>query len=202
MKRPTPPWRDWSLAAKGGAIIAASLAMLLGSVATSHKLERQTAEATAEMLRTLKVQRDIQLLHTLIAEAATGVRGYLLTGVDDFLNPYRIAEARLPAAMASLQENVRDPDQLARLKQLTPLVQHKLAGLNALRSQYNSQSGDLRASLVAGRHILNQLRDGIGAMNARESVLLEARTAAVQQALRRHFMMNAATILVLSLIHI
>ncbi|KQX01607.1 two-component system sensor protein [Massilia sp. Root418] len=196
MKRLAPPWRNWSLAAKGGAVIAASLAMLLGSVATSHKLERQTADATAEMLRTLKVQRDIQLLHTLIAEAATGVRGYLLTGVDDFLRPYRIAEARLPDALASLRENVRDPEQLARLNQLAPLVQHKLAGLNALRSQYHSQTGDLRASLVAGREILNQLRDGIGAMNARESVLLEARTAAVQEALRRHFLMNAATILV------
>ena len=196
MMRPGLHWKNWPLAVKGGAIIAASLAMLLGSVATSHKLERQSADATAEMLRTLKVQRDIQLLHTLIAEAATGVRGYLLTGVDDFLAPYRIAEARLPAAMASLQENVRDPEQLARLNRLVPLVRHKLAGLNTLRSQYSTESADLRASLVAGRQILNQLRDGIGEMNSREAVLVEARTAAVQEALRRHFLMNAATMLV------
>ncbi|KQV82227.1 two-component system sensor protein [Massilia sp. Root351] len=192
--RPGLHWKHWPLAVKGGVVIAASLAMLLGSVATSHKLERQSADATAEMLRTLKVQRDIQLLHALIAEAATGVRGYLLTGVDDFLAPYRIAEARLPAAMASLQENVRDPEQLARLQRLLPLVRHKLAGLNTLRKQYGTETGDLRASLVAGRQILNQLRDGIGVMNAREAVLVEARTAAVQEALRRHFLMNAATV--------
>jgi signal transduction histidine kinase len=196
----TPPglhWKNWSLTVKGSAIIVTSLAMLLGSVATSYKLERQTADATAEMLRTLKVQRDIQLLHTLVAEAATGVRGYLLTGLDDFLNPYRAAEVQLPAAMANLQKNIRDPEQVERLNVLLPLVRQKLAGLDALRRQYNAaEPGDLRASLLAGRQILNQLRDGIGAMNARESLLVESRTAAVQDALRRNFLMNAATILV------
>jgi signal transduction histidine kinase len=196
MTRPALYWRNWSLTLKGVAIIAASLAMLLGSVATSYKLERQTADATAEMLRTLKVQRDIQQLHALVAEAATGVRGYLLTGLDDFLNPYRIAQVQLPAAMASLQQNIRDPEQLERLSVLLPLVRQKLAGLDALRRQYDAEPSELRASLLAGRKILNQLRDGIGAMNARESLLVESRTAAVQQALRRNVLMNAATILV------
>jgi signal transduction histidine kinase len=196
MKRPGLDWRDWPLTLKGGAIIVASLAMLLGSVATSYKLERQTADATAEMLRTLKVQRDIQLLHTLIAEAATGVRGYLLTGVDDFLNPYRAAEIQLPGAMASLQQNIRDPEQLERLRVLLPLVRQKLAGLDALRRQYHAEGGDLRAGLLSGRRILNQLRDGIGAMNAREALLVEQRTSAVQEALRRNVLMNAATIMV------
>jgi signal transduction histidine kinase len=196
MKRPGLDWRNWPLTLKGGAIIVASLAMLLGSVATSYKLERQTGDATAEMLRTLKVQRDIQLLHTLIAEAATGVRGYLLTGVDDFLNPYRAAEIQLPGAMASLQQNVRDPDQLERLRVLLPLVRQKLAGLDALRRQYHAEGGDLRAGLLSGRRILNQLRDGIGAMNAREALLVEQRTSAVQEALRRNVLMNAATIMV------
>jgi signal transduction histidine kinase len=196
MKRPGLDWRNWPLTLKGGAIIVASLAMLLGSVATSYKLERQTADATAEMLRTLKVQRDIQLLHTLIAEAATGVRGYLLTGVDDFLNPYRAAEIQLPGAMASLQQNIRDPEQLERLRVLLPLVRQKLAGLDALRRQYHAEGGDLRAGLLSGRRILNQLRDGIGAMNAREALLVEQRTSAVQEALRRNVLMNAATIMV------
>jgi signal transduction histidine kinase/CheY-like chemotaxis protein len=196
MTAPGLPWRNWSLTVKGSAIIVASLAMLLGSVATSYKLERQTADATGEMLRTLQVQRDIQLLHALVAEAATGVRGYLLTGVDDFLNPYRAAEVQLPAAMANLQRNVRDPEQLERLSVLLPLVRQKLAGLDSLRRQYHAEPGDLRASLLAGRKILNQLRDGIGAMNAREALLVEQRTTAVQDALRRNVMMNAATIMV------
>jgi len=196
MTGPGLHWKNWPLLVKGSAIIMTSLAMLLGSVATSYKLERQSADATAEMLRTLQVQRDIHLLHTLVAEAATGVRGYLLTGVDDFLTPYRAAEAQLPGAMASLQKNIRDPQQLARLRVLLPSVRQKLAGLDELRRQYSADPENVRASLLSGRQILNQLRDGIGAMNARESLLVEQRTAAVQDALRRNVLMNAATIMV------
>ena len=196
MTGPGLHWKNWSLSVKGSAIIMTSLAMLLGSVATSYTLERQSADATAEMLRTLQVQRDLHLLHTLIAEAATGVRGYLLTGVDDFLSPYRAAEVQLPGAMASLQKNIRDPEQRERLRVLLPFVRQKLAGLDELRRQYSAAPEQVRASLLSGRQILNQLRDGIGAMNARESLLVEQRTAAVQDALRRNILMNAATIMV------
>ena len=196
MTGPGLHWKNWSLSVKGSAIIMTSLSMLLGSVATSYTLERQSADATAEMLRTLQVQRDLHLLHTLIAEAATGVRGYLLTGVDDFLSPYRAAEMQLPDAMASLQKNIRDPEQRERLRVLLPFVRQKLAGLDELRRQYSAAPEHVRASLLSGRQILNQLRDGIGAMNARESLLVGQRTAAVQDALRRNVLMNAATIMV------
>ena len=196
MTRPGLHWDNWSLTVKGSVIILASLSMLLGSVATSYALERQTADATAEMLRTLQVQRDIQLLQSLVAEAATGVRGYLLTGVDEFLDPYRAADSQLPSAMASLQKNIRDPEQLERLRLLLPFVRLKLADLDLLRRRYNADPENLRASLISGRQILNELRHGIGAMNARESLLVEQRTAAVQTALRRNVLMNVGTILV------
>lgn len=195
MTRPSLHWKNWSLAVKGSAIITMSLSMLLGSVATSYKLERQTADATAEMLRTLQVQRDIELLQSLVGEAATGVRGYLLTGVDDFLNPYRAAEMQLPGAITRLQKNIRDPEQLERLRTLLPFVRLKLAGLDVLRQRYNADTVNVRASLLSGQQILGELRDGIGAMNARESLLVEQRTGAVRDALRRNVLMNAATII-------
>ena len=194
MTRPGLHWKNWSLVVKGSAIIMISLSMLLGSLATSYKLERETADATVEMLRTLQVQRDIELLQSLVAEATTGVRGYLLTGVDDFLNPYRAAEVQLPGAIASLQKNIRDPEQLERLRTLLPFVRLKLAGLDILRQRYNADPENVRASLSSGQQIFNELRDGIGAMNARESLLVEQRTAVVQNALRRNVLMNAATI--------
>ena len=195
MTRPGLHWKNWSLIVKGSAIIMMSSSMLLGSVATSYKLERETADATVEMLRTLQVQRDIELLQSLVTEAATGVRGYLLTGVNDFLNPYRAAEVRLPGAIASLQKNIRDPEQLERLRTLLPFVRLKLANLDSLRQRYNADPENVRASLLSAQQILNELRDGIGAMNARESLLVEQRTGAVQDALRRNVLMNAATII-------
>ena len=186
--------RHWSLGVKGGVIIAASLALLLGSAATSYTLERSTAAATADMLRTMQVQADIQRLHTQIAEAATGVRGYLLTGRDDFLTPYRIASQQLPATMARLQQNVRDPEQRRRLERVRPLLQNKLDSLEELRGQRNASSVELQQHLLASKQVLDQLRQEIGAMNVHETELVAQRTLALQQASNRNLWMTIAVI--------
>jgi len=186
--------RHWSLGVKGGVIIAASLALLLGSAATSYTLERSTAAATADMLRTMQVQADIQRLHTQIAEAATGVRGYLLTGRDDFLAPYSIATRQLPATMARLQETVNDPEQRSRLDRVRPLLQSKLDSLEELRGQRHASSVELQQHLLASKQVLDQLRAEIGAMNVHETELVAKRTLALQQASNRNLWMTIAVI--------
>ncbi|MEO5933386.1 MAG: ATP-binding protein [Duganella sp.] len=187
-----PHPRRWSLGFKGGVVIAASLALLLGSAATSYTLERKTAAATADMLRVTQVQADIQRLHTQIAEAATGVRGYLLTGRDDFLTPYGVAVVQLPATLASLKAKVRDPEQSASLRRITPLLNDKLASLEIMRGQRNASAGELQRHLLSSKRILDQLRAEIGAMSLRESALVEQRALALQQASNRNMWMTIA----------
>ncbi len=181
--------RHWSLGFKGGAIIVTSLALLVGSAATSYTLERNTAAATADMLRTMQAQADIQRLHTQIAEAATGVRGYLLTGRDDFLVPYHTAAEQLPATLASLQARAVDPEQLASLARITPLLRRKLASLNLMRGQRNASAAELQAHLASSKQILDQLRTEIAVMNLREAALVEQRTLALQHASNRNLWM-------------
>lgn len=184
--------RHWSLGFKGGVIIAASLALLLGSAATSYTLERKTAAATADMLRAMQAQADIQRLHTQIAEAATGVRGYLLTGRDDFLTPYGAAVTQLPATLASLQAKVRDTEQAASLGRITPLLNDKLASLEIMRGQRNASPVELQRHLRSSKEILDQLRAEIGVMSLRESALVEQRARALQQASNRNMWMTIA----------
>lgn len=184
--------RHWSLGFKGGVIIAASLALLLGSAATSYTLERKTAAATADMLRAMQAQADIQRLHTQIAEAATGVRGYLLTGRDDFLTPYGVAVTQLPATLASLQAKVRDTEQIASLRRITPLLNKKLASLEIMRGQRNASPVELQEHLRSSKGILDQLRAEIGVMSLRESALVEQRALALQQASNRNLWMTIA----------
>ena len=184
--------RHWSLGFKGGVIIAASLLLLLGSAATSYTLERKTAAATADMLRAMQAQSDIQRLHTQIAEAATGVRGYLLTGRDDFLTPYGVAVKQLPATLASLQAKVRDTEQIASLRRITPLLNKKLASLEIMRGQRNASPVELQQHLLSSKGILDQLRAEIGVMSLRESALVERRAIALQQASNRNMWMTIA----------
>ncbi|MGV7207678.1 ATP-binding protein [Oxalobacteraceae bacterium A2-2] len=186
--------RHWSLGLKGGVLIAASVSLLLGSAVTSYTVERKTAAATADMLRTMQVQGDIQRLHTQIAEAATGVRGYLLTGRDDFLTPYRTAAAQLPATLASLQNEVQDPEQRARLQRVLPLMQSKLASLELMRQQRNASPAVLQEHLLRSKQILDQLRAEIGAMHSHEAAVVAQRTLALQEASSRNFWMTMAVI--------
>jgi signal transduction histidine kinase len=174
--------RHWPLALKGGLIIAASTLLLLVSTITSYRLERNTAAATADILRTMQVQSDIERLHTLIAEAATGVRGYLLTGRDDFLTPYRAAGEQLPVTLDNLRANVRDPEQRERLLRVLPLVHDKLASLDQLRRQRQASTAELQDHLLSSKRILDQLRAEIRAMSRREAVLVAQRTADLQRA--------------------
>lgn len=193
MNAPLHP-RHWSLGVKVGMIVSASLVLLLGSAATSYTLERNTAAATAEMLRTMQTQADIQRLHTQIAEAATGVRGYLLTGRDDFLTPYSVAALQLPATLASLEDKVSDAGQRASLRRIRPLLESKLASLDVMRGQRNASPAELQQHLLSSKQILDQLRAEIAVMNTREAELVAQRTAALQGASNRNLWMTIAVV--------
>ncbi|WP_229208124.1 ATP-binding protein [Duganella sp. Root198D2] len=186
--------RHWPLAWKGSVVIAASTVLLLVSAITSYRLERNTAVATTDMMRTMQAQSEIQHLHMLVAEAATGVRGYLLTGRDDFLTPYRAANKQLPATVANLQATATDPEQRERLQRVLPLLQAKLASLDQLRGQRNASEGELQEHLLRSKQILDQLRAEMSAMNRREAALVAQRTEELQQATNRNLWTTMAII--------
>jgi signal transduction histidine kinase len=184
--------RHWSLGFKGGVIIAASLLLLLGSAATSYTLERKTEAATKDMLLSMRAHADIERLHSQVAEAATGVRGYLLTGRDDFLTPYREATLLLPSTLAGLQARSTDPEQRASLRRIAPLLQQKLASLETMRGQRNASAVELQQHLLSSKRILDKLRAEIGIMSQRESTLVKERSQALQKASNRNLWMTIA----------
>ena len=61
-------------------------------------------------------------INRLAVEEETGMRGFLLTGDEDFLAPYKIGKPKLDIALASLIGMVRDnPEQVDRLKRIAAL---------------------------------------------------------------------------------
>ena len=66
--------------------------------------------------RTDRVAAEMDVLRGLLADKEAALRGYLLTGSNSFLEPYRHAERRFGPALASLQTLLSgEPEQLARL---------------------------------------------------------------------------------------
>ena len=171
-------WADLPLRGKALVVISLPLVVLLLSLVLIYITERQTARAEEDVRRVLLVQGDIQTVHTLLAEAAASVRGYLLTRREDFLPSYEQATPLIHAALQRLDHNIRDARMREHLKTITPLIADKLDGLVALRNGKRDDPEAITAILIENKQVLDVLREQISAMRVREDGLLAERSAA------------------------
>lgn len=171
-------WANLPLRGKALVVISLPLVVLLLSLVLIYITERQTARAEEDVRRVLLVQGDIQTVHTLLAEAAASVRGYLLTRREDFLPSYEQATPLIKAALQRLDHNIRDARMRERLKTITPLIAEKLDGLDALRNGKADDTAAITTILIENKHVLDVLREQINAMRIREDALLADRSAA------------------------
>src|SRR3954453_4705190 len=71
-------------------------------------------------------------LNRLVIDLETGVRGRLLTGDDQYLQPYRDAQRGIPGVQAQLRGLVSDADQREDLEQLEQHVEGYRTGWAAM----------------------------------------------------------------------
>jgi PAS domain S-box-containing protein len=179
-------WRfaDLPLRAKGIVIITVPLALLLAALVSVFVADRQSRIAEDQVRVTLEIQSGIQEIHASIAEAATAMRGYLLTGRSDFLDPFDRAEDRLPVVLDEVGRRLRDGEQKMRLDRIRALVDAKVDRLQLLKQADTLRAGgreDLAAKLIEGKQVLDELRQEIDAMSRREANLLHSRTEAADR---------------------
>ncbi|NKN05570.1 sensor histidine kinase [Rhizobium laguerreae] len=175
---------DLPLRAKGIVIITVPLALLLAALASVFVADRQSRIAEDQVRVTLEIQSGIQEIHASIAEAATAMRGYLLTGRTDFLDPFNRAEDRLPVVLDEVGRRLRDEEQKSRLERIRTLVVAKVDRLQLLKQADILRADgreDLAAKLIEGKQVLDELRQEIDAMSRREADLLHARTEAAER---------------------
>jgi PAS domain S-box-containing protein len=176
---------DQPIAIKGLIVIALPLACLLLALGSVFLADRESRKAENYVRVTFAIQSDILELHALLAEGASGVRGYLLTGDRAFLAPYEKALAELPGVFAAMRPLITDDGQRQRLDRMEPLVRQKLAGLDALMRSAGlpeaAMAEDVRRTLVDNKAVLDELRQQIEVMRAREDALLAERTASADE---------------------
>lgn len=190
-------WADLGLGAKGLIVVALPLTILLASIGALHLSGRAQAEAEAQVRLTFAIQRDIHEVHALLAEAASGVRGYRLTGRRAFLEPYVKAEALLPDTLDRLRRTARDGEIQQRLRRVDQLVIQKRDGLAQLAAMPDAgtstglQAPEVTQALIANKAVLDRLRAEIEAMQAREAELLAQRQARADDERRRTWALSA-----------
>ncbi|MBA1428466.1 ATP-binding protein [Pseudomonas orientalis] len=178
-------WADLPLRGKALVVISLPLVVLLLSLVLIYITERQTARAEEDVRRVLRVQGDIRAVHTLLAEAAASVRGYLLTRRDDFLPGYPNAKPQIESALRRLDGDVRDQRVREQLASITPLINSKIDGLEDMLNEPTTSPGSITSILVSNKHILDALRQHIGTMLTLEDSLLAERTTAAAETRQR-----------------
>ena len=184
-------WQDLPLGIKGIFVIALPLLVLLASLGSLYLREQESTQLENKLRLALQNQRDIQKVHTLLIEASTGVRDYLLTGDKHFLNIFFQVENQLPAILDELEIQLDNEEQKKRLAIINPLVEQNLHDLRIL-SEYESNiaSDNLIAKFKSQVNTLDKLRNEIERLNAEEAILVAKDQQDVINQRQRHIIIT------------
>jgi signal transduction histidine kinase len=97
-------------------VIATAFAVLLSSVADLRTSERRARQSEEVLVVANRLER-------LVVDLESGQRGFIITGQERFLQPWRDAQVAFPDQAKNLQQLVADnPEQQARAERLTQQI--------------------------------------------------------------------------------
>ena len=167
---------------------------------------RQVADSDAWVDRTREVISTNQQLLSDVRNAQSAERGYIITGDEEYLEPYRSALASIPLSAEKLLRLTADnPQQQTRIKSLQGLIDERVAILNDALQQRRESGFDAARTVVMagrGRAAMKQIQDASQQIEAEEYQLLQERTNNRQAHLRDGFIatLGAALIALIALI--
>jgi len=169
------------------------VALLLGLSAWEiHREFRAAAEVRAEVVKSYETRSQIQRVFSLLQDAETGQRGYIITGDPRFLQPYEGATRDLERQMEILRALIVDPEQLQRMRELETLVEAKRRTLVAAIDARRLQGRDAADALVAagqGKAAMDAIRLAVDRLVVHEARSLSRLSAAAEQRTARTWLL-------------
>ena len=179
-------------------ILLAAGALLLVSEISYDRASRAVQSTGQHVQGRLDMQRVLQL----ITDAETAQRGYVLTGNDDFLAPYRAAIEALPGVREAVLSYLAQVGQEAELRALSRLIETKLSEVQTTVALRQSGSEDASRTLVQsgiGKEQMEELRLLMDGLMARAGAVAEASGATTLRTLLLN-RMGVATLMLLSVL--
>jgi signal transduction histidine kinase/CheY-like chemotaxis protein len=161
--------------------LAFGFVVLIASAAVTIWLSTRQQAAVAWVRHTLEVESRINRVRSLVTDAESGQRGYLLTGQSAYLEPYQTATARIPIELETLREQTADNlKQRRNFLLLRANLQQKLSLLSGSVALAQLGRGSEAVAVVRtdkGRRYMAEVRFILSRMIAEEDRLLEDRVA-------------------------
>ena len=175
-----------------------SLAFIAATGVVTRESWHSVTEAAAWVDRSQTIQQEIESTLSFLKDAETGQRGFLLTGREEFLEPYHSSVAQFPSHFRLLRDLVADdPGQLKYIADLEPLIQARMQAIVEtirLRREGEHESAISMVKDGYGKAKMDEIRRVMDTMEWKERQKLEARQQKLQESSRRNKIVSLAMV--------
>ncbi|HEY6798951.1 MAG TPA: CHASE3 domain-containing protein [Kineosporiaceae bacterium] len=167
----------------------AAALILLGILGVVAYQKSESIHSNQKMVvHTYQVLEGLNNILSTLKDAETGQRGFLITGVDDYLAPYTAARSAISGDIDVVAKLTSDnSSQQERIATLRPLVEAKFAEMQSTIDRRRRDGFDAARGIVMqnkGKAVMDQIRALLTAMDSAERGLLGVRSAASDDAVR------------------
>ena len=158
-------------------MLAAALFVVVGGVAVSRLVDLRAANSAVE--HTLLVRAETEALLSLLKDAETGQRGYVITGEQAYIEPYNAAVVQLPTRIESFRRLTADnTQQQQNIAMFENLANRRMAILRdgiAARQEYGFAEAAQVISNGEGKRVMDAARTLVAQMLSEEDRLWRER---------------------------
>ncbi len=134
------------------------------------------------VLHSSRVIQKLEKVLSVMKDAETGQRGYLLTGRADFLKPYNGAYNGALTLTGELTKLTADnPQQQANVASIRSILRQRMDVLRKLIDKKQRGQAIVPGDLEAGKSAMDALRQAVAKAEVDEQLLLDARTYRLNQ---------------------
>jgi methyl-accepting chemotaxis protein len=179
----------WNVGMKIAAGFALALAILVAIGAVSYQSTAKLTETAKWVAHTYQVLEKLEGVLSGMQDAETGTRGYVITGDERYLEPYRDAQVSVNQKVKSLRELTKDNvNQQRRLDILEPLIDGKEGKFADLQETIDLRKDKIKGFDAAlqmvrtdkGKRVMDEIRKALEAMAGEENSLLIKRSDEAQ----------------------
>jgi len=172
----------------GAFMLCLMVAFAIAAASYSWRINQQLASDYAAATHAYAVAGQVEGLMNRVTDGETGERGYLITGREDYLEPYNTFKStidRLYAGLATMTAN--EPVQRRLVALLQPLLLARKTELQSIIDLRRSSGLDIArtsASFDLGKSLHDQIRVVVTQLNTNETQTIQQRNADVATATR------------------
>jgi CHASE3 domain sensor protein len=171
--------------------LAVMILFFVGSGWFSYLNTRTLQENTTVLTRSQDVLLNLSELLSLLKDAETGQRGYVITGDSEYLEPYNTAVARIKEKLADIEHlvegNLKQKTMLPSLRERIDLKLQELAETIELRRAHGFEQAKEVIVTNRGKRTMDDIRAREDEMQLAERQLRQERVIEMENAYRITF---------------